>query len=103
MLGLSLIVNPQSKLDWPGAIAEFRAALKIRPHYPEALDYLGVGLTATGQTDLAISELEKAIRLKPLMPSTHFNLATAFENILMPGQASPWFDLGWVQRLKKEI
>lgn len=80
MLGLSLIANPQSKLDWPGAIAEFRAALKIQPDYPEALDYLGVGLTATGQTDLAISELENAIRLKPLLASTHFNLAIALEN-----------------------
>jgi tetratricopeptide (TPR) repeat protein len=80
MLGLSLIGNPQSKSDWPSAIAEFRAALKIRPDYPEALDYLGVGLTATGQTDLAISELEKAIRLKPLMLSSHFNLAIALES-----------------------
>jgi len=80
MLGLSLIGNPQSKLDWPAAIAEFRAALKLQPDYPEALNYLGVGLTAVGQTNLAIPELEHAIRLIPSLPSAHFNLAIALEN-----------------------
>jgi Flp pilus assembly protein TadD len=80
MLGLSLIANPQSKLDWPDAMVEFRAALKIQPDYPEAATYLGAGLTATGQTDLAISELEQAVQLGPLLPSAHFNLAIALDN-----------------------
>ena len=80
MLGLSLVANPQSKLDWPAAITEFREALKIQHDYPEASTYLGVGLTATGQTDLAISELEQAVRIAPSLPSAHFNLAIALEN-----------------------
>ncbi len=80
MLGLSLIANPQSKLDWPAAIAEFRAALKLQADYPEAFNYLGAGLTATGQPDLAIPELEQAVHLAPALASAHFNLAIAFEN-----------------------
>jgi tetratricopeptide (TPR) repeat protein len=80
MLGLSLVANPKSKLDWPAAITEFRAALRIQHDYPEASTYLGVALTAIGQTDLAISELEHAVRMVPLLPSAHFNLAIALEN-----------------------
>lgn len=80
MLGVSLIANPRSKLDWPAAIAEFRTALKLQPEYPEAFNYLGAGLIATGQPDLAIPELEQAVHLLPSLPSAHFNLAIALEN-----------------------
>lgn len=81
LLGLSLIAHPKDQLDWPAAIEEFRSALKIQPDYPEALNYLGVGLTSTGQLDAAIAELEHALLLAPQMPSAHFNLAIALENL----------------------
>lgn len=80
MLGLSLIANPKSKLDWPGAIAEFQAAIKLQPNYPEALNYLGAGLIAVGHPDQAIPELERAVLLAPELSSAHFNLAIALED-----------------------
>ena len=78
-LGLTLTANPKNKLDWPGAIAEFRAALKGKADYPEALNLLGAGLTATGEIDAAIPELQHAIQLKPAFAAAHFNLAIALE------------------------
>jgi tetratricopeptide (TPR) repeat protein len=79
LLGLSLIAHPRSDLDWPGAMAEFRTALKLQPDYAEALNYLGVGLTSTGQAQLAVPELQHAVRLAPQMASARFNLAAALE------------------------
>ena len=80
MLGLSLIASPKSKLDWPGAIAEFQAAIKLQPNYPEALNYLGAGLIAVGHPDQAIPKLQQAVLLAPALSSAHFNLAIALEN-----------------------
>jgi Flp pilus assembly protein TadD len=79
-LGLTLVANPQNKLDWPNAMDEFRAALKYRPDYPEALNYLGAGLIAVDKPALAIPELQHALRLAPLGVA-HFNLAIALEKM----------------------
>ena len=73
LLGLSLIVNPRNKLDWPQAIAEFRTALKLRPDYAAAYTYLGAGLSATGHDTEAIQALETAVRLAPRSASAQFN------------------------------
>jgi Flp pilus assembly protein TadD len=78
-LGLTLVANPQKKLDWPNAIDEFRAALKYRPDYPDALNYLGAGLIALDKPALAIPELQHALRLAPALGVAHFNLAIALE------------------------
>jgi tetratricopeptide (TPR) repeat protein len=79
-LALTLIGNPQGKMDWAGAIAECREALKFQPDYPEALNLLGAGLSATGQTDGAIPELQRATQLLPSLAEAHFNLGIAFES-----------------------
>lgn len=78
-LGLTLIADPQRKLDWPAAIAEFRAALKYRPDYADALNLLGAGLTSTGDIGGAIVELRRATQLRPALAEAHFNLAIALE------------------------
>lgn len=79
-LALTLIGNPQGKMDWAGAIAECREALKLQPDYPEALNILGAGLAATGQPDEAIPTLEKAIQLSPKLAEAHFTLGTTLES-----------------------
>jgi tetratricopeptide (TPR) repeat protein len=76
-LALTLIANPQNKEDWPGAIAECREALRLRPAYPEALNLLGAGLNNQGQPDAAIEALERAIQWAPALPEAHFNLGLA--------------------------
>lgn len=78
-LGLCLVANPQSKLDWAGAIVEFREAIKYRPNYAEAHNLLGAGLTHQSDFDAAIAELQIAIKLKPYLPDAHFNLAIALQ------------------------
>jgi Flp pilus assembly protein TadD len=78
-LGVTLIANPQAKLDWPDAIAQFREALNARPDYAEAHNLLGAGLTAAGDIDRAIPELQRALYLRPSFPEAHFNLAIALE------------------------
>jgi Flp pilus assembly protein TadD len=79
-LALTLIANPQNKEDWPGAIAECREALRLRPDYPEALTLLGAGLNKQAQPDAAIQALERAIQLAPALPEAHFNLGLALES-----------------------
>jgi Flp pilus assembly protein TadD len=79
-LALTLIGNPQSKEDWPSAIAECREALKLRPDYPEALNLLGAGLNKIAQPDAAIEVLEHATQLSPSLAQAHFNLGLALES-----------------------
>jgi tetratricopeptide (TPR) repeat protein len=79
-LALTLIANPQNKLDWPEAISECREALKHQPNYPEALNLLGAGLANTGKTDEAITTLQQAIQLAPSLAEAHLNLAMALES-----------------------
>ncbi len=59
------------------AIAEFREALRIRPHDFDATCDLGVALDRSGNTDAAIAYLREALRLQPTNAKTHLNLGAA--------------------------
>jgi Flp pilus assembly protein TadD len=59
------------------AIAEFREALRIRPHYFEATCDLGAALDQRGETDAAIAYLREARRLRPKDAKAHLNLGAA--------------------------
>ncbi len=59
------------------AFAEFREALRIRPHDFEATCDLGVALDRCGETDAAIACLREADRLRPKNPKVHLNLGAA--------------------------
>jgi tetratricopeptide (TPR) repeat protein len=63
------------KLD--RAIAEFRAALRIRPRYFQATSDMGVALDRRGETDAAVKYLREAARLRPTSARAHLNLGEA--------------------------
>jgi protein O-mannosyl-transferase len=72
---LGATLAEEGKLD--RAIAEFREALRIRPHDLEATCDLGVALDRCGETDAAISCLREAGRLQPKNAKVHLNLGAA--------------------------
>ncbi len=86
-LGSILIIDPQNKLDWAGAVAESRAALLEKPDYTDALNLLGTGLTNLGQLDEAVEVLKRAIAIEPSSAAGHFNLAVALEKSDHPQEA----------------
>jgi Flp pilus assembly protein TadD len=59
------------------AIAEFRQALRIRPHDFEATCGLGVALHRRGEADEALACLREANRLRPSDASVHLKLGGA--------------------------
>ena len=65
----------QGKLD--EAIAEYRAAIRIKPDFAEAHYNLGVVLANQGKLDEAIAEYREAIRIKPDFAEAHYNLGSA--------------------------
>jgi Flp pilus assembly protein TadD len=54
-----------AKGQYNEAIAEFRKALALKPHFPEARYALGMALDKNGQHEEAIKECKKAFELKP--------------------------------------
>ena len=52
--------------DWPGAEADFRAALALRPDNPQVLNYLGYSLVERGEKlDEALEMIETAAAARP--------------------------------------
>ena len=78
-LALTFVANPPSKLDWPAAMAECRAAIAERPDYAEAINLLGAGLSATGDSRQALAEFRRALQLKPKLAEAHFNLGMTLD------------------------
>jgi Flp pilus assembly protein TadD len=56
------------------AIAEFREALRIRPHHFEAICDLGVALENCGDTRAAVAYLREAVSLQPNNAKAYLNL-----------------------------
>jgi protein O-mannosyl-transferase len=61
------------------AIAEFSAALRIRPTVASTHSNLGVAFAAEGNMAAAIREFQEAIRIKPGDASYHYNLGIMFQ------------------------
>ncbi len=68
----------EGKLD--SAIAEYREALRIRPHDLETSCDLGAALERTGETDAAIACLREADKLRPSDPDVRLNLGAALHH-----------------------
>ena len=65
------------------ALAEFRAALYLRPGSPYAHNDIGLVLTKMGQLDEAVDHLNAAIQILPKHPTAHYSLGNA---LLQKGQ-----------------
>jgi tetratricopeptide (TPR) repeat protein len=72
-------VELYQKLDMDGAIAEYRAAIRLNPNYAEAHHNLGNALRSKGDQDGAIAEYRIAIQLKPDFPEAHSSLGVALK------------------------
>ena len=68
-------LRDQGKLD--GAVAEYREAIRLKPHYADAHYNLGNALSDQRKLDEAIAEYREAIRLKPGFAEAHNNLGYA--------------------------
>jgi Flp pilus assembly protein TadD len=100
------------------AIAEFREALRIRPHDFDATCDLGVALDRCGQTSAAVSYLREAGRLQPKNGKVHLNLGAALVHqghvaeavalyreglLLRPGFPNLHFNLGVALLLQRKV
>ena len=72
---VATIATSKGHLD--EAIEHYRAALKTKPYYVDAMINLGAALAQKGQTAEGIAMIQLALRLKPDDPMAHFNLAGA--------------------------
>jgi Flp pilus assembly protein TadD len=54
--------------DFPGTIAQMKAAIALRPNYAEAHYMLGIALKQSGDLDGAVEELKASIKLDPSTP-----------------------------------
>lgn len=70
---LGLAVYARGLTD--SAIAEFRAAVRLRPNFAEAYNDLGVALAGRGDLDGAVGAFDDAIRFKPSQAESHYNVA----------------------------
>ena len=64
--------------DAPGALAEFREALRLRPNYANALNNLGAALTELGRGEQALGLFEQARGLEPNDPQVELNAGAAY-------------------------
>jgi len=73
---LGLVLAESGRLD--DAIAEYEAALEIKPDCPEAHVSLAATLIDCGQFDEAYVHLTKALKLRPNSVSAHYNMGRLF-------------------------
>ena len=72
---LGAVLTDQGK--FAEAIAEYTAALRIKPDYVEAHNNLGIMLAGLGKTAEAITEYTAALRIDPDNADAHNNLGVA--------------------------
>jgi tetratricopeptide (TPR) repeat protein len=66
--------------DLPGAIAEHREAVRLKPDLAQIHCNLGVALSASGDRAGAVAEQREAIRLKPDFAEAHHNLGSVLSD-----------------------
>lgn len=65
--------------QYGAALACYREALRLRPHFPGALSNLGNVLHRCGQRVAAIQAFQAALSLQPQFPEPHNNLGLLFQ------------------------
>ena len=64
--------------DWDEAVHQFSQAAKLDVGFSEAYLGLGMSLAASGRYADAVSPLERYVKLQPLDPAGHYQLAMAY-------------------------
>ena len=77
-VNLGIALRDKGRID--DAIAEYHAALRIKPDFAEAHVNLGVTLYDKGRHDDAIDEYHAALRIKPDLAFAHVNLGIALRD-----------------------
>jgi len=72
-----------------GAVAEYRAVLRIKPDHAKAHYNLGLALADQGKVLEAIGQYEQALRIQPELAEAHYNLGNA---LLRQGKAAEAID-----------
>ncbi len=63
------------------AMSEYRAALALRPRFPEAQNNLGMLLIEAGRFEEAAELFRRVIATDPLFASAHYGLGVALQNL----------------------
>lgn len=79
--------------NWPGAVAEYREAVRLNHIDAWSFDRLGVALTHTGQADEGVLQIKKAVCLDKSQNSFRNDLARAFLQKGDPRQATLEYQL----------
>jgi tetratricopeptide (TPR) repeat protein len=66
-----------TRKDVPAALAHLRAALRVEPEQPAALNTYGAALESDGRLDEAIEQFRHVLRIQPADASAGYNLASA--------------------------
>ncbi len=74
------------KVDLPGAIADYEAALKISDD-GTTHSYLGTAYQAQGNNQKALSEYTRALALDKSLVDTYYYLGTVYEALKLPAKA----------------
>jgi Flp pilus assembly protein TadD len=66
-----------NRKEIPSALTHLRAALRVEPEQPAALNAFGVALESDGKLDEAIHQFQHVLRVRPDDASARYNLAVA--------------------------
>jgi len=72
---ISLHNNPQEAVEY------LRQAVGLNPDFPQALLAYGRALLRTGETEKAIGEFQRVVKLAPEEDTVHYLLASAYRNL----------------------
>ncbi len=67
--------------DLAASIHEFEEAIRLRPSWPEAYNYLGVALARKGEAERAVITFQQALKLNPQYHEAQENLASTLKQI----------------------
>lgn len=81
-----------SERQYEGAVAQYRQAIKINPHYAAVHNNLGAALNELKRYDEAIKSFQQAINIEPDYAEAHNNLANALRQKGEVKQAIVYYD-----------
>jgi Flp pilus assembly protein TadD len=83
---LAKILLEEANLD--ASIQQFEEAIRLRPSWPEAYNYLGIALAQKGETEKAVTTFQKALKLNPQYREAQENLTATLKQGSAPPKGS---------------